>query len=87
MENGVLFKKEEDGRTRMVIPTGMREDIMRAVHEDVKTGGHFTTRKAMMKVRDEVVVARGIQRPGALGVDLPGMSSESAHEGPTEDEG
>ena len=52
LEQGVLFKKESgSGVLRMVIPVADRAEILRAVHEDVRTGGHFTAKKAMEKVR------------------------------------
>ena len=51
LDRDVLFKVEKDGRRRLVMPTSEREKIMRSVHEDPRTGGHFTVRKGILKVR------------------------------------
>ena len=51
LDGGVLFKVEKDKRRRLVIPMTQREEIMRSVHENARTGGHFSAKKAMMKIR------------------------------------
>ena len=51
LDGGVLFKIETDERHGLVLPMAQREEIMRSVHENQRTGGHFSAKKAMMKVR------------------------------------
>ena len=51
LDRDVLFKVEKDERRRLVMPTSEREKIMRSVHEDPRTGGHFTVQKGILKVR------------------------------------
>jgi len=52
LDEGVLFKREKDGRTRVAVPVMMRDEMLRSMHEDVRTGGHFGARKAMKRARN-----------------------------------
>jgi len=77
LDEGVLFKREKDGRTRVAVPVMIRDEMLRSMHEDVRTGGHFGARKAM-KRRD----AGGVPRvPGVRDVDVYGVPGVGDAEG------
>ena len=57
LDDGVLWRLVDraDSRgsySRLVVPTTMREKMMKMVHEDMGTGGHFSIRKAYAKARE-----------------------------------
>jgi transposase InsO family protein len=51
MDRDVLFKRERDGTMRLVVPASMRAELLRSMHEDVRTGGHFGARRALARAR------------------------------------